>query len=260
MRRRSWSTAVAAAYLTSACSGIRLADVGTPRPIPADRCLVIGFLGGRDRWDDETKGVRQIALELRRRGFFAETFENRSRDVAAGLVVEALDSDRDGRLDRTEARRARLVVYGQSFGGAAVVKFARELEELGVPLELTIQIDSVGRDDGLVPRNVRHAANLFQADGWFIRGEHPVQAVEGGETGILGNWRFHYSVPPGSEISLGDVPWWKLAFRIPHARMDRDPRVWSLVRRLAEAACTRKSLEGIEPTSPSPSSCCRRTP
>jgi hypothetical protein len=140
-----------------------------------------------------------------------------------------------------------------------VVKFARELHALGVPLELTIQIDSVGREDGLVPGNVRHAANLFQSDGWFIRGENPVRAVDAAETRVIGNWRFDYSEPPGSEISLADVPWWKLAFRIPHARMDRDRRVWSQVQRLIEAACTGGSLEGIEPTS-SPSSCCTRTP
>jgi hypothetical protein len=260
MRRTSSGAAwVAASYLAAACSGIRLADVKAPRPVPANECLVIGFLGGRDRWDDDTKGVRQVALELRRLGFFAETFENQSRDVARDLVREALDSNSNGHLDERETRRARLVVYGQSFGGAAVIKFAKELDELGVPLELTIQIDSVGQDDGLVPANVRHAANLFQNDGWFIRGENPLRAVDHPETRILGNWRFDYSEPPGSEISLAGVPWWKLAFRIPHARMDRDPRVWSFVRRLIPAACTGASFEGIAPTS-SPSSCCRRTP
>ena len=121
MRRRSWGAAAAAACLAAACSGIRLADVETPRPIPANECLVIGFLGGRDRWDDDTKGVRQIALELRHRGFFAETFGNKSRDVARDLVMEALDLDGNDRLDEREAQGVRLVVYGQSFGGAAVV-------------------------------------------------------------------------------------------------------------------------------------------
>jgi pimeloyl-ACP methyl ester carboxylesterase len=210
--------------LASGCSAIRIEDVQTPRPIPEDSCLVVGFLGGRDAWDDETKGVRQLALELRRRGFFAETFENRSREVALELV--------------REARGDRLVLYGQSFGGAAVARFARDLERLAVPVELTLQIDSVGREDGTLPPNVRNAANLFQTDGWFLEGEHPIRASDPSRTRILGNWRFDYSQPPGSEISLSDVPWWKLAFRIPHARMDRDPEVWSLARRLIEAACT----------------------
>ncbi|MGH9337646.1 MAG: hypothetical protein ACRD21_28175, partial [Vicinamibacteria bacterium] len=182
----------------------------TPRPIPRGACLVIGFLGGRDAWDDETKGVRRLALDLRRTGIFAETFENRRRQVAVELAREALDGEGNAR---------RLVVYGQSFGGAAVVKFARELQ---APIDLTIQIDSVGKDDGVLPGNVRSAANLYQANGWFIEGEHPIVASDPAKTRILGNWRFDYSKPPGSDISLADVPWWKLAFRIPHARMDRD--------------------------------------
>jgi hypothetical protein len=220
--------------LSSGCSGIRIEDVQTVRPLPEGSCLVVGFLGGRDAWDDETKGVRQVALELRRRGFFAETFENRSLDVALEFV--------------RQARTSRLVLYGQSFGGAAVARFARELEELSVGVELTVQIDSVGRNDGAVPPNVRNAANLYQTDGWFLDGEHPIRASDASRTRILGNWRFDYSQPPGSEISLADLPWWKLAFRIPHAKMDRDREVWNLARRLLEAACTGAELDGINPT------------
>jgi hypothetical protein len=219
--------------VASGCAGIRIEDVQTPRPIPEDSCLVVGFHGGRDAWDDETKGVRRLALELRGLGFFAETFENRSGRVALELV--------------RQARSERLVLYGQSFGGAAVPRLARELEKLDIPVELTLQIDSVGRDDGVLPGNVRDAANLFQTDGWFLDGEHPIRALDPSRTRILGNWRFDYSQPPGSEISLADVPWWKLAFRIPHARMDRDPEVWSFARRLIEAACTGAEMEGVKP-------------
>ncbi len=219
----------------SACGGIRIQDVVTPRPIPRDSCLVVGFLGGRDAWNDETKGVRQLALELRRRGFFTETFENRRRGVALELVRGAAAD--------------RLVLYGQSFGGAAVAHFSRELETNAVAVELTVQIDSVGRGDGALPANVRNAANLFQTNGWFLDGEHPIRASDPSRTRILGNWRFDYSEPPGSEISLEDVPWWKLIFRIPHARMDRDPHVWSFTLRLIEAACTGGDMKAIEPSS-----------
>jgi hypothetical protein len=235
LRLRDIPFVAPALLIGSGCAGIRIEDVTTPTPLAESSCLVVGFLGGRDAWDDETKGVRQLALELRRRGFFAETFENRSRAVALELV--------------RQARSSRLVLYGQSLGGAAVGHFARELEALAVPIELTVQIDSVGRDDGTVPANVRNAANLFQTDGWFLDGEHPIRAADPSRTRILGNWRFDYKHPPGSEISLADVPWWKLAFRIPHARMDRDPAVWNLARRLLEAACTGAELDGIHPES-----------
>jgi hypothetical protein len=133
-----------------------------------------------------------------------------------------------------------------SFGGAAVVKFARMLEQRSIPIELTVQLDSVGRDDGLVPGNVRFALNLFQSDGWFIRGEHPVRAEAPERTVVLGNRRFRYDRPPGSEIDVSDVPWWKLAFRIPHARMDRDPRVWALAGEAIRSACRGFTMKPLE--------------
>jgi hypothetical protein len=129
------------------------------------------------------------------------------------------------------------VVYGQSFGGAAVLKFARSLERRSIPVVLTVQVDSVGRGDGLVPTNVRFALNLYQSDGWLIRGEQPIRAEDQRKTVILGNERFHYSRPPGSEIEVDDLPWWKLVFRIPHTRMDRDERVWNRVGRAIRTAC-----------------------
>jgi len=243
-----------ALVLASGCGGgIQIVDVEIPRPVPESSCLVIGFLGGRDAWDDSSKGVRRLAVKLRSEGLLAETFENRRRSVALEVVRDALDRNGDGAIDAQEAgtvqnrqngQNVRLVVYGQSFGGAAVVKFAHQLNELGVPIELTVQVDSVGRDDALIPPNVRSAANLYQTDGWFLDGEHPIRAEDPEATRILGNWRFDYSEPPGSEISLDGVPWWKLAFRIPHARMDRDPEVWARVEKLILSACDPAGLDG----------------
>jgi hypothetical protein len=223
----------AAAGLAMACSmscaGIAMTDIRTPLPVPDGSCVVVGFLGGRDRWDDETKGVRQLAQKLSESAsnVHAETFENRRRDVALEFVERA----------RRERREIRLVVYGQSFGGASVVKLARALRTRDIAVDLTVQVDSVGRGDGRIPPNVRYAANFYQDDGWFLEGEHPVEAEDPSRTVVLGNLRFDYDSPPGKDISLADVPWYKLVFRIAHARMDRDPRVWSEVERLVRTAC-----------------------
>jgi thioesterase domain-containing protein len=69
-------------------------------------------------------------------------------------------------------------LYGQSFGGAAVVKLARQLDKLGVPVLLTVQIDSVGRGDARIPPNVARAASLFQRNGVLISGEAPIVAED----------------------------------------------------------------------------------
>lgn len=224
---------------TLGCAGIRLDDIDAPHPVPAGSCVIVGFLGGRDSWNDEQKGVRKVALRLRDHDskIFAETFENRRRDIAEAWVVRASDRNADGKVSDDELQQVKLLVYGQSFGGAATAKFAKQLESLGIPIHLTVQIDSVGRGDDQIPPNVRHAANLYQDQGWIISGEHPIRAVDVSRTRILGNWRFEYNQPPGSEISIDDLPWWKILFRVAHARMDRDERVWSVVEELIHAGC-----------------------
>ena len=219
-----------AAYVVA--RGQQYSEVATQTPLPPGDTLVIGFLGGRDSWDDDRRSVRKLALKLRELklpGVHVETFENTKRDLALRLVREAFDRNRNGQLDEDERSSARLLIYGQSFGGAAVVKFARQLERLGVPVQLTVQIDSVGRGDGLIPANVRRAANLYQDDGWIIRGEQPIRAADPERTEILGNFEFDYQ---GDKIDISHVPFWKKAFRSDHTRMEHDPAVWNRVEQL----------------------------
>jgi hypothetical protein len=184
-----------------------------------------------------------MALRLdSKASWFAETFENRRRDVAVDFVVQALDRDANGAVDSEESSQVTTVVYGQSFGGAAVVKFAHQLEALQIPIRLTVQIDSVGRGDGNIPANVQYAANLYQENGWVISGENPIVADDPSQTLVLGNWKFDYSEPPGADISVGDLPFYKTAFRVAHSKMDRDPRVWDLAEKLVQAACSGEDL------------------
>ncbi|MDE2665176.1 MAG: hypothetical protein OXI69_03400 [Acidobacteriota bacterium] len=203
-----------------------------PRPLQPGHTLVLGFMGGRDSWRNTEVGVGRTAQWLRRKalpGVHVETVENLKRDLALRLVRACLDSNGDGRLQPEERGGARIVLYGQSFGGAAVVKFARQLDRLDIPVLLTIQVDSVGRGDGLIPPNVRAAANLYQDNGRFIRGEAPIRAADSSRTRILGNFRFDYS---NLDIDLSHLPWYKTIARRAHAKMDRDPEVWLKVEEL----------------------------
>ncbi|MDE2964615.1 MAG: hypothetical protein OXU26_11925 [Acidobacteriota bacterium] len=203
-----------------------------PRPLQAGHTLVLGFMGGRDSWRNTEVGVGRTAQWLRQQalpGVHVETVENLKRGLALRLVRACLDGNGDGRLQPEERLQARIILYGQSFGGAAVVKFARQLDRLGIPVLLTVQVDSVGRGDGLIPPNVRAAANLYQDNGRFIRGEAPIRAADPSRTRILGNFRFDYS---NLDIDLSHLPWYKTIARRAHAKMDRDPEVWRKVEEL----------------------------
>ncbi|CAN5855403.1 hypothetical protein BH20GEM1_BH20GEM1_07310 [soil metagenome] len=243
---------LAARYLVAASIGtgsatVEIEDLSTPSPVPPGSCVAIGFLGGLDAWNDATKGARRLALGLRApaAGRYAETLENRRLDVALSLVRRSLDADRDGSLSRDERARARWVIYGQSLGGGSATWLAWRLAELGVPVELLLLLDSVGRWDERIPGNVRLAAVLYQDDGWLIRGESSPELVDPARTELV-RVEYDYDRPPGSAISLAGLPWWKLAFRVAHSRMDRDPRVWERARSLALSACGETRLMGGE--------------
>ncbi len=225
--------------MLATCRSVQLPDLETVHVAPPGACVVVGFLGGMDAWNDASKGVRELALELRDtdRGVYAETFENRRIPLAVAFVERMLDANENGTVDANERRRVRLVVYGQSLGGWAAVEFARMLAAQAVPVEFLLQIDSVGFGDDEVPANVRRAANFYQDDGWIVAGENPIRATDPSRTRVIGNWKFAYDQPPGSAIDIGDLPWWKKAFRVAHARMDRDPRVWTAAGALIDHAC-----------------------
>jgi hypothetical protein len=240
--------------LLSGCAwrGQRLQHPGPPAPVdprlhqvsepaPIGHALILGFMGGRDSWDDARPGVGRLAKKLREMGLpgvQVATVENRKKAVALELVRRAFGRNRDGELDSRERESARVILYGQSFGGAAVVKFTRKLQALDIPVMLTVQVDSVGRNDEIIPSNVGAAVNLFQRDGFFVRGCRPIWAEDPRRTEIIGNFQFSYR---HSAIQLSGVPWYKKAFRRAHTRMDLDPTVWSKVEKLILSALRPRS-------------------
>jgi len=208
----------------------KFSDFTTPTPIPEGNTLIIGFLGGWEKWDEPKRGVRKFALRLRAKnlsGVHIETVENHRREIALELVKKSFDRNGDGKLSEEEAGSARVILFGQSFGGAAVNKLCKELKPLGVPVLLAVQIDSVGVDDAEVPSNVRRAVNFFQRDDYFfIRGERELRAEDATRTEILGNYKYNYG---GKKVDLSDGRWYQKIFRNAHVKMEQDPDVWAKV-------------------------------
>ncbi len=214
--------------LAAPAFGQRLADLrSTPCPLPPGSTLVVGFLGGFEPWNDNHRSVRKLVLKLRQQpGVSAESVGNHQQKVAVQLIRRALDSNHNGRLDKDERARARIILFGQSWGGGAAVKTARDLDRLGVPVLLTAQVDSVGIHDSLIPANVASAVNFYQHDPHTIRGRDEIRAAQPSQTRIIGNFAASYIALP---VPPQDASWGRRKFGGGHAKMELDPEIWNRV-------------------------------
>lgn len=218
-----------------------LKQVAITRPVEPGKVVAIGFLGAWERWDDQNRSVRKLALNLRSRGIESETFANHRLGTAKKAVIAALDRNGNKRIDPDEAGAARVVIYGQSMGGAATLKLARFLQSQNVPVLLTVQVDSFGLRDSVVPRNVKVAANYYQSHLFTVRGQKKIRAADPTRTQILGNFEFEY---PLWKVHTWPESWPRRIFGGAHARMEADPLLWARIEQLileaAQSAEVRK--------------------
>jgi pimeloyl-ACP methyl ester carboxylesterase len=234
-KRRMWTAAVVMACCP-APRAQRFQDLKTPIPLPPGSTLVVGFLGGYERWNDEHRGVRQLVLRLRQRpGVYAESIENHRRNLAIKLIERALDANGDGKLDADERAHGRVILFGQSWGGAATVAIANDLDKLGVSVLLTVQVDSVGLHDAVIPANVRTAVNFYQHDPVTIQGRGEIRAADPAQTAILGNFESSYVF---RSVDQSNASWARRTFGGSHAKMELDPALWARVEQYISDAMT----------------------
>lgn len=231
---------------TNSTSALR--SSANPSPSAGPPAIVIGFLGGYVRHDDPVHSTVQLAERLRSdfpSSVHIETFENRRLADAHALILNLLDPAHH-QPTAAEKRDARIVLYGHSWGANAVLALARELKADGIPVLLTVQVDSVshyGQDDSIVPDNVAHAANFFQDQG-FLHGQKAIRAEDARRTQIIGNFRVDYSKKP---IDCPAYPWYDRVFMRSHIEIECDATVWQQVDSLirsqlpASAASSRAS-------------------
>jgi pimeloyl-ACP methyl ester carboxylesterase len=217
----------------------RYSQLATPTPLPSGSTLVVGFLGGYDRWNDEHRSIRQLVLRLRERpGVYAESISNHRRSLALQLIRRALDTNRNGELDPQERSNARVILLGQSWGGAAAIATASDLQKLGIPVLLTVQIDSVGIRDDLIPFNVHAAVNFYQHDPFTtIHGRRKIRAADPLATKILGNFESSYTFRSVDKSNASKA---RQVFGGSHTKMELDPLVWNRVEQYIVDAIARR--------------------
>lgn len=196
--------------------------------------IVIGFAGGFVAHDNMAHGEVQLAKRLGKdypSGLQVRMFENHRGGQAYREVLRLLDTDRDGNLSSKEKETARIAIYGHSWGASEAVTLARTLARDGIPVLLTVQVDSVrkfGEDDGSIPANVTQAVNFYQSDG-LLHGRAQIRAIDGSRTQILGNFQYRYKTKP---VSCEGHSWFARTFMKPHIEIESDPAVWNQVESL----------------------------
>ena len=207
------------------------ADSGAAAP-----AIVIGFVGGMVKHDDMVHSVVQVAAELRQHypGVQVEVFENRRREEALAEIIRLLNHNGNGKLSADEKKNDRIILYGHSWGASAAITLARELDRDGIPVLLTVQVDSVpraGENDRVIPANVAEAANFYELNG-FLHGEPQIRPADPKRTHILGDFQFDYK---GNPIDCKHYPWYDRLLMRPHIEIECDPKVWTQVESLIES-------------------------
>jgi pimeloyl-ACP methyl ester carboxylesterase len=201
---------------------------------PTPPVIVVGFLGGFVNHDNLAHSEVQLAERLRQEypaGVQVETFESYRGAKARQRILELLDTDRDGTLTADEKQSARIILYGHSWGASETLALARKLKKDGIPVLLTVQVDSVnkvGQNDEVIPANVAQAANFYQRNG-MLHGAPAIRPADPAYTRIVGNFRFDYRA---SRYSCNSYPWFDRVLMKQHTQIECDPKVWAEVESL----------------------------
>jgi pimeloyl-ACP methyl ester carboxylesterase len=243
------ASAVNLTILTLTIAPLSRAVDAAPRPAPAPSNIVIGFVGGFVGHDNPRHGPVQLARRIQRtvpKDTYVRVFENRRRKRAYDAILRLLDTDHDGNLSADEKARARIILFGHSWGASAAVLLARDLRRQGVPVLLTVQVDSVAKawqTDAIIPDNVAEAVNFYQPHG-ILHGQTQITAADPAKTEILGNYRLDYKKDP---VSCSGLPRLGRVFASGHLQSECDPRVWSQIESMV-----RQRLSSIETSASTP--------
>ena len=206
--------------------------------------IVVGFLGGfvphNEPHHPEVQLIQDLRQEYPKNVYFG-LFENRKVGEAYKTILNQLDAKEDSSLEagtrgdgtllEDKTRQAHIVLFGHSWGASAVVALSRKLERAGIPVTLTIQIDSVAKpfqNDWLIPPNVFQAVNFYQTHG-LVHGRRKIVPADPVRTTILGNFLWEYQ---GEPAACPGFSWRRRLLSKGHIEIECDRKVWSQVETL----------------------------
>ena len=183
--------------------------------------VYLGIVGGTEPANNSHSGVVQIRDVLRGPaypGVCAKSYSPYFWRSGFHWILTHFPS-RPGRLTSVELEGTpKVILVGHSFGGWGVLSVARNLSRKGIPVELCLQIDSVGITDHTVPSNVRTAAIFHANDAMFLLTTKTIKLEDPSQTKLVEN------------ILVRDAGHWSIT---------RDPRIKDLV------LCTANALTAV---------------
>lgn len=204
----------------------------------ASPAIAIGFVGGFVHPDDMRHAEVQLAHKLSATyggHIHSEIFDNHHQKEAYLAIRRWLDTDEDGDVSEAERKASRIILYGHSWGAAAVLSVARDLQQEKIPVLLAIEVDrihKIGENDRVVPANVVNAVSFYQMHG-LLHGRPGMAAADPSRTQILGEFRLDYPTMPAE---CRNYPWLDRHVFKGHTSIECDPQVWSHVLDFIEAA------------------------
>ena len=173
--------------------------------------VYLGIVGGTEPSNNSHSGVVQIRDVLRGPAYpdvCAKSYSPYFWRSGFHWILTHFPSH-PGRLTSVELEGApKVILVGHSFGGWGVLSVARNLNRKGIPVELCVQIDSVGFTDHTVPRNVKAAAIFHANDAMFVLTTKTIKLEDPSQTNLVESI---------------------LVRRAGHWSITRDPRIKDLV-------------------------------
>ena len=109
------------------------------------------FRGVGGRW--ASSEMDKLAGKIKQSGVEAEVYDYGAWRHAADTAIERYNS---------EGRKSAIIAMGHSAGGDAAIRFARRLEDAGVPVSLIVTFDPT-RGARRVPSNVDRFINIYES-------------------------------------------------------------------------------------------------
>jgi hypothetical protein len=156
------------------------------------KILYLGIVGGLETPNNKRSGIVQIRDMLRGPAYTdvcARTFSPYDWMAGRNWILHHFHQHK-GPMTEAELNQApKVVLVGHSLGGWAVLSVARSLERQAIPVELAVQVDSVGLTDHTVPSNVREAAIFHARDILMFLTTKTIKAEDPSRTKLVANIR-----------------------------------------------------------------------